>query len=211
MKKLFSPVILFLFTAKFCFSQHISLGVYSGFENTFRDERIGGHGLSSAFLQITLDKNWSVKIAGFYWQKKYYGSQWIQEYRGTTYTARDAQLWRDTGLSLGINRTLYKGLYLGSGIDINLIKFKRITHFPLWPIIYIWTGNVYPNIIEDRDLSFGRIGLSQSLGWEFKVVHNIIGIVELRYKYLFAGRDFGFGALSLLESYAFNAGFKYQF
>jgi hypothetical protein len=192
-------------------SQNIYLGVQSGYENTFRDEKIGKHANFAIYLQVPLASNWSLKINLMYFQKKHYGNQWDYEYRGTTYIARDAQLWRNSSLNIEINRVILKKIYLGTGVNACIIKFKRIEHDPYWPIKFTWPDKFLPNEIENREINLLRFGLSSLLGYEWEIVKKIVLVFEIRYILLFVGDEFGYGSLNFLESLSVCGGIKFGF
>jgi len=193
-----------------CLAQKFSLGIQAGFDNTFRDDKINKHVNYAIFIHVPFASSWSLKTMTEYFQKKHYSSQWETEFRGTTYIARDAQLWQSYSLNLFINRKIYKAMYIGTGISCNLIEFKKHAHDPFWPFIFTWDDKVKPNRIADRDVYLIRPGVLSVLGWEGLLWRKLNLFVEMRYAILFVGKEFGHGSLNLLESVAFWAGLNFK-
>jgi len=193
-----------------CLAQKFSLGIQGGFDNTFRNDKIKNHVNYGLFIHVPFASSWSLKTIAEYFQKKHYGAQWETEYRGTTYIARDAQLWKSYSLNLTINKNFYKAMYIGAGFSCNLIGFKEIIHDSFWPFIFTWDDKVKPNRIADRDIYLLRFGILDVLGWEYLMWRKLSLFVEMRYAILFIGKEFGYGSLNSLESLALWGGFNFK-
>lgn len=194
-----------------CLAQKFSLGIQGGFDNTFRDDKIKNHVNYALFIHVPFASSWSLKTRVEYFQKKHYGNHWYYEYLGTSYIARDAQLWRNSSLNIEINRVILKKIYLATGVNTSLIKFKRIEHDPYWPIKFAWPDKFLPNEIKNREINLLRFGLSSLVGYEWEIVKKITLVFEIRYILLFVGDEFGHGPLNSLESLSIWGGIKLGF
>ena len=211
MKRFLLMQFLFVMVFNISSAQDIFLGVQTGYESTFRNEKIGEHANYSAFFQIRLSADWHIRIQPEFYTSTKYLNQYEYEYQGTTYIARDGQLWKNHILNIEVKNGLFKNVYWGAGMSGHLIKFKKVVHNPFWPIRYMGSHGMEPNIIEDRDIYLVRFGLCGLLGWEQSIWNKLGLLVEMRYSLIFMGDELGYGPWNTLESAAVFGGLQYGF
>ena len=92
------------------------------------------------------------------------------------------------------------------------LEYKNIKYNSDWPFYFSsWTDELVINEIENRDISFARLGLDITIGWEHSIWSRLYFMFETRYRALFAGREFGYGALNIISYISILIGIKYGF
>ena len=88
-------------------------------------DRIKNHAEFGAVLSFPLANRLTFRHEIGYYQYKHYWNYRSLEYRGTTYTSRNGQLWRNYSFIPTILVHPYQHFYLGTGMGIEIIYIKR--------------------------------------------------------------------------------------
>lgn len=183
----------------------------AGYAIPYRSERIGNHEEYRSGLALGLASSFSLLLEGRYYQYKYYWNRRDFEYRGTIYTSRNAQLWRDHGLSVGLVVHPFKRFYTGLIPGVNRIY--------VWRIVYEYLFSFWVNS-QDQVYEIGRkeekeTKLSFSIGvvtgWEQPLWRKLSLLFEGRYDILFVDRDFAGTNSANLRSLSIWIGLKYKY
>ena len=156
-----------------------------GAANPYSEERIDIHGEYGFGISKRLSQKFVLRLDGSYYQYKHYWNQHDFEYRGTVYTCRNAQLWRDHGLDITGAVYPYKHLYFGVGVGVDRIYVKRILYRDYSPFWVDLNDDVHA-ISQEEEKTKYCFSLGSVLGLEQPLWKKLALLIEGRYKLLFA-------------------------
>lgn len=137
----------------------------SGF-NTSSYQRIKSHTQHVLAITFFITKSACLCLESGYYQDKYYWNERNFEYCGTSYTSRNAQLWRDHSLLISVLFSTYKNFYFGAGIGFDRIYITRIL-FSGWRSFWVDPQDnviaIFKEEEEKKKISFAG---SFMFGWE---------------------------------------------
>jgi hypothetical protein len=146
-----------------------------------------------------------------YYQSKHYWNYRSLEYRGTTYTSRNGQLWRNNSLIPTLLFQPYQHFYLGTGMGIDIIYVKGILYTD-WRSFWIDQND---NVIEVGKETYHKTKIcfagSINVGWEQPVWRNISIFIEGKYKIIFAGNDLTGTSDSKVMTFSVFMGSSFRF
>ena len=152
-------------------------------------ERIKNHAEFGAAISFPIINRLTLRHEIGYYQYKHYWNSRSLEYRGTTYTSRNGQLWRNYSLIPTILIQPHQRFFLGTGMGIDIIYVKRILYTG-WRSFWIDQND---NVIEVGKEKYDKTKIcfagSIIAGWEQPIVRNISILIEGEYKIIFAGDD----------------------
>lgn len=152
-------------------------------------ERINNHVEFGASISFPVASRLMFRPEIGWYQYKYYWNYRSLEYRGTTYTSRNGQLWRNYSLVPTLLFPLYQHCYLGMGMGMDIVYVKRILYTG-WRSFWIDQND---NVIEVWKEKFDKTKVclagSLSAGWERPVWRNFSILIESKYKITFAGEE----------------------
>ena len=172
--------------------------------------RIKNHVEFGSALSFPIANRLSFRPEIGYFQYKHYWNSRSLEYRGTTYTSRNGQLWRNFSLIPAVLAHPYQHFYLGAGIGIDIIYVKRILYTD-WRSFWIdQDDNVIVVGKETYDATKICFAGSILAGWEQPVWRNFSVFIEGKYKlesagdYLTGTTDSNIQSFSVFLGISFN-------
>ncbi|MBC8184954.1 hypothetical protein H8E88_28000 [candidate division KSB1 bacterium] len=174
-------------------------------------ERIKNHAEYVTSVSLPISNRFLLRHEMTYYQYKHYWNPRSFEYRGTTYTARNGQLWRDISISSNLCFYFWKKLYSGIGPGIDFIYVKRVLYTE-WRAFWV---NYKDEVIEvgKQESEQTKICFSNTIitGWEKTVWRNVSFILEGKYKIIIAGKELTDTDDSIVQSFSLIVGFEYKF
>ncbi len=157
--------------------------------NSSSYERINNHVEFGATISFPIANRLFFGPEIGYFQYKHYWNSRSLEYRGTTYTSRNGQLWRNYSLVPTLLFQSYQHFYIGTGMGIDVIYVKRILYTG-WRSFWIDQND---NVIEVWKEKFDKtkICLAGSIlaGWEQPIWRNFSILIEGKYKITFVDEE----------------------
>jgi len=152
-------------------------------------ERINNHAEFGVAISFPLANRLTFRQEIGYYQYKHYWNYRSLEYRGTTYTSRNGQLWRNYSLIPTLLIQPHQHFYFGTGMGIDVIYVKRILYTG-WRSFWIDQND---NVIEVWKEKFDKTKIcfagSIIAGWEHPICRNFSVFIEGKYKIMFTGDD----------------------
>ena len=152
-------------------------------------ERIKNHAEFRAAISFPITSWLTLRHEIGYYQYKHYWNPRSFEYRGTTYTSRNGQLWRDYSFISSLLVHPYRYFYFGTGIGIDMIYVKRI-FYTGWTSFWVDQNDnvieVWKEKFDESKICFSGCFIS---GWEQPIWRNISFIIEGKLKMIAVGDD----------------------
>ena len=174
-------------------------------------ERIKNHAEFETSVSLPITNRLLLRHEIGYYQYKHYWHARSFEYRGTTYTARNGQLWRDISIIPNLLFYFWKNLYSGIGTGVDIIYVKRILYTD-WRTFWV---NYKDEVIEvgKEESEQTKVCFSGNIitGWEKTVWLNISFILEGKYKIIIANKELTDTNDSIVQSFTILLGLEYKF
>jgi hypothetical protein len=174
-------------------------------------ERVKNHVEFESSVLLPISNQFKIRheIGGY--QYKHYWNPRSFEYRGTSYSARNGQLWRDISINSNFLFYFSENLYAGIGPGMNFIYVKRIIYTD-WRTFWV---NYNDEVIEvgKKKSKQTKVCFSSNImvGWERTVWRNISFILEGKYKIILLGQELTGTDNSIIHSFSLLSGFEYNF
>ncbi len=146
-----------------------------------------------------------------YSQYKHYWNKRDFEYRGTVYTSRNGQLWRNHRLMIDGLIFPSKNFYFGTGTGIEFIYVKRIL-FPGWTSFWVDSEDIVREAYKEEEEK-SKICFTSNLviGWEQPVWRAISLMLEGKYKFTIVGKKLTDTNDSIVSQFSFYVGIGISF
>lgn len=152
-------------------------------------ERINNHVELGAAISFPITNRLLLRPEFGYYQYKHYWNYHSLEYRGTTHTSRNGQLWRNYSLMPTFLLQIYRHFYFSTGMGIDVVYVKRILYTG-WRSFWIDQND---NVVEVWKEKFDKtnicLAVSISAGWEQPIWRNVSILIEGKLKITFAGEE----------------------
>lgn len=150
-------------------------------------ERIKNHAEFGAAISFPFANRLTFRHEIGYFQYKHYWNSRSFEYRGTTYTSRNGQLWRNYSLIPTLLVQPHQHFYFGTGLGIDIIYVKRILYTG-WRSFWIdQNDNVIEVGKEENEKMKICFAGSSTTGWEQPIWRNFSVFIEGKYKIALTG------------------------
>lgn len=174
-------------------------------------ERIKNHAEFGAAISFPFSNRLTFRHEIGYFQYKHYWNSRSLEYRGTTYTSRNGQLWRNYSLIPTIVIQPHQHFYFGTGLGIDIIYVKRILYTG-WRSFWIDQND---NVIEVDKEKYDKTKICFSgcfvSGWEHYIWGNLCFIIDGKYKMTAVGDDLSGSKDSVIHLFSILIGLSFHF
>jgi hypothetical protein len=193
--------------------RRVYLGAGLGYARNIVDGRIGNYPLFATFLEFPLKAGVQLRSKLEYFQAKDESPFVTFEYKDIEYIGLFSQLWRNISLETSAKFAVSNISYLGTGLclDMFAVKRSRPEYKGFRPFVVDPFDDTVKYFFEESNVTRFAIGFVAYAGLEPSVDWILQPVVEIQYRMVFVGREFGKTPLNVQSSLSGHVGIKYGF